>query len=125
MKPKSKGSASKPASKPGVAGALTIAKLLDTPDPALQIERLQVLLDKAVSPVYTLVIVADGRQPAGTVLISNVGPAISGPIANMMLAAAQHQLAEAQAQAEAQARAEAKAPQPAAVPPAAKSKKSE
>ena len=93
----------------GVEHALTFAKLLDTPDPAEQVQRIETLLLKAVSPVLTLVIQADTRNPEGVASVLNLGTPIPGPMANMMLAAAQRELAHRQAEADVKAQA-AKAP---------------
>lgn len=87
----------KPKGKPAApAGnqALTLAKLLGTPDPVLQVQGVQQLLALGAAPVFTLVIQVDSRAPEGTVFVSNIGPALTAPIAHMMLAAASRKLAE-------------------------------
>lgn len=107
---KSQAKVAKAKSAPATAQALAFAKLLDTPDPALQVAHIEHLLKLSAAPVMTLVIQADTRAAADTVTLVNIGPAIPGPIVNMMLAAAQKQLAERQAQAEAQKTAAKAAP---------------
>lgn len=99
-------------------GALSFARLLATPDPAEQLNRLQAVLAQAQAPVFTLVIQVDSRRadPEADVWMSNVGAPIPGPVINMMLAAAQRSIAQQQVaqdaaakQAAAQAPATAKA----------------